>query len=86
MFKFRNMDNVEDFLLEYLGVEYLLTKSIHSANTLIYFHNGDKLTVYLDTKELEWEPLRPGVMSSSRLSMRIHQWLSKGIIIPIPVE
>lgn len=47
-----------------------------------YFHNGDRLTVDLEAGTLEWEPLDPGKLASSQLSMRIHQWLGKYRICP----
>lgn len=47
-----------------------------------YFHNGDRLTVDLENGTLEWEPLDPGKLASSQLSMRIHQWLGKYRICP----
>lgn len=79
MFKFRNVRNLEDFLMESCGKELRIPSA--SENEVILFHNGDKMTVNLETGEMEWEPVIPGKAYTSRLSLRLHQWFVKGIII-----
>lgn len=82
MYKFRNMQsigNIEDFMLSYIGIDLLIPSQ--GPDELTFFHNGDKLTVNTKTGKLLWEPLKPGEMATSKLSMRIHQWFGKGIII-----
>lgn len=81
MFKFRNVRNLEDFLMKSCGKELRIPSA--SENEVILFHNGDKMTVNLETGELEWEPVIPGEMFTSRLSLRLHQWFGKGIIVPV---
>lgn len=81
MFKFRNVQNLEDFLMKSCGKE--LTIPSASKNEVVLFQNGDKMTVNLETGELQWEPVIPGEAFTSRLSLRLHQWFGKGIIIPV---
>lgn len=81
MFKFRNVQNLEDFLMESCGKELRIPSA--SKNEVVLFQNGDKMTVSLETGELQWEPVIPGEMFTSRLSLRLHQWFGKGIIVPI---
>lgn len=54
-------------------------KSDNPDNT-VYFHNGDKLTVNVETGMAEYEPLVPGDFSHSKVTMRVHQWLMKGLL------
>lgn len=81
MFKFRNVQNLEDFLMESCGKELRIPSA--SKNEVVLFQNGDKMTVSLETGELQWEPVIPGEIFTSRLSLRLHQWFGKGIIVPI---
>lgn len=78
MYKFRDTQGLEDFLLDTLGVEFLIPSS--NPGEVAYFHNGDKMTVNVETGEIDWEPISPGNMFTSRLSLRFHQWFGKGII------
>jgi len=78
MYKFNNVSGLDTFLLESLGVDLLLPSG--SNDQVIFFHDGDKLTVNLTTGELCWEPIEPGKMSTSKLSLRFHQWWGKGLI------
>lgn len=78
MFKFRNIEDIETFLLESLGTELLIPSN--KANEAVFFHNGDKMTVNITTGEVIWEPIKSGDMFTSRLSLRLHQWFGKGII------
>ncbi|MCM1214144.1 MAG: hypothetical protein NC548_06440 [Lachnospiraceae bacterium] len=84
LWKFRDIENLEDFLLDTVGIDYLLPGSNH--NEVIYFANGDKMTIDLSTGKMNWEPIRPGSFSTSRLALRLHQWFGKGIIHPIDNE
>lgn len=77
-YKFRNMENIEDFLLESLGCEMLLPESTDTE--LKFFHNGDIMTINTKSGTMLWEPISPGSMTTSKLSMRLHQWYGKGII------
>ena len=81
MYKFRETNGVEDFLLNSLGIDLVISSS--SEDEIVFFQNGDKMTVNTETGELVWEPIYPGEMFTSKLSMRIHQWFSKGIIVPV---
>lgn len=83
LFEFANKENIEDFLLENLGTEYLLLTKPKNVYTLDYFHNGDRMSV--DTKEgiIEWDPINPGEAATSKLNMKIHHWFYKGIIRPL---
>lgn len=81
MYKFRETGGVEDFLLNSLGVDLIVPSS--SETEIVFFQNGDKMTVNTETGELVWEPIQPGEAFTSKLSMRIHQWFSKGIIVPM---
>lgn len=85
MFKFCRVENLEDWLLnEQLGSELLIDHS--DPNVLVFFSNGDKMTVHISERIMEWEPISPGSLSTSRLSMRLHQWYGKGIIKEIKEE
>ena len=53
------------------------------GNTVRFTHNGDDMAIELDTGIVHWEPLKPGDISSSKLSMRLHQWFGKGLIRPL---
>lgn len=80
MYKFREANGIEDFLLNSLGVDLIIPSS---EPEIVFFQNGDKMTVNVETGELIWEPIQPGEMFTSKLSLRIHQWFSKGIIVPM---
>lgn len=81
MYKFKNVNNVEDFLLETLGADLIIPSE--SKDEIVFFHNGDKMTVNTITGNMLWEPLKPGGIFTSKLSLRIHQWFSKEIIVPV---
>lgn len=81
MYKFRETSGIEDFLLNSLGIDLVIPS--FSKEEIVFFHNGDKMTVNTETGELVWEPVYPGEMFTSKLSMRIHQWFSKGIIVSV---
>jgi len=84
MWQFRNVDGLEDFLLKNLGADHLLPGS--TSDEAVYFMNGDKMTINLKTGEMIWEPIEPGSMATSRLSMKLHIWFGKGIIYPVNNE
>ena len=86
MYQFRNIDNIENFLLDTLGVDLIVPSRPESENEIVFFQNGDKMTVNTATGEMMWEPLKPGDMFTSKLSLRLHQWFSKGLIIPMSVD
>lgn len=77
-YKFRETLEIEDFLIESLGVDLLIPSS---EEVLVFFHNGDRMTVNPRTRDLIWEPIHPGEISTSKLSFRLHQWFGKGIIL-----
>lgn len=76
-----NTDDVEDFVLNQLGVD-LLIKS-NNPDEIVFFSNGDRMTINPKEKTMDWEPIKPGEMFTSRLSLRLHQWFGKGHISPI---
>lgn len=80
MYKFREIKGIEDFLLNSLGVDLVVPSS---EPEIVFFQNGDKMTVNTETGELIWEPIQPGEVFTSKLSFRFHQWFSKGIIVPM---
>lgn len=84
LWQFQDIENLEDFLLDTVGVDYLLPGA--NSNEAIYFANGDKMTINLSTGKMNWEPIRPGSLATSRLALRLHQWFNKGIIRPIDNE
>lgn len=77
-YKFYNVPDLENFLLESLGVDFLLLSAC--PEQVEYFHNGDKMTIHIPTGELFWEPIEPGSFTTSRLAFRFHQWFVKGFI------
>lgn len=77
MYKFQHVPDVEELLLNSLGVDLILESP---GDNLVYFHNGDKMTVNTATGEMCWEPIEPGSMSTSKLALRFHQWWGKGLI------
>ena len=81
MWKFQQTETLEDLLLSNLGDELIIPGG--TDEQVIFFHNGDRLTVDLKTGITEWEPIKPGEFGSSRLSMRFHQWFGKGLIRPM---
>lgn len=81
MYKFKKIDKLEDFLLTNIDADLIIPS--HSKDEVVFFQNGDKMTVNLNTGVLVWEPLSPGEMFTSKLSMRLHQWFASGIIYNI---
>lgn len=81
MYQFREVNGIREFLIEWFG-EDLIIPSI-SENEISFFQKGDKMTVNTETGVMTWEPLKPGEMFTSKLSLRVHQWFAKGIIRPI---
>lgn len=81
MWKFKNTQGLENFLLTTLGTDMQLPSA--DENKMVFFQNGDKMTIDLFTGDLLWEPIAPGTMFTSKLSLRLHQWYSMGLIIPI---
>lgn len=81
MYKFIGIYNLEEFLLNQLGVEFLIP-NIHpnTPDELTFFHNGDKMIINLKLKTMIWEPIKQGDMFTSRLSMKFHQWFGNGYI------
>lgn len=84
-YKFRDtINDLETFLLCNLGPELLIPSS--NSDEAIFFQNGDKMTINLITREMVWEPIKPGEMFNSKLSLRLHHWFGKGIITPIKID
>lgn len=81
MYRFRNIQGLEDFLLETLDEKFIIPSS--NSEEIVFFHNGDKMTVNTNTGVIDWEPIKPGDMFTSKLSLRFHQWFGKGIIIVV---
>lgn len=76
-FIFRNKSNIETILINDLGTNLIISKS----NDIIkFFQNGDNLTVNTKTGEVEYDPICPGTIFTSKISLRINQWFAKGII------
>ncbi len=85
LFQIKHPD-VESFVLEKLGTDLLVPKASPNSDEAVYFQNGDKMTINLKTGMLLWEPMTPGKMFTSRLSMRLHQWFGKGWLKPLREE
>lgn len=81
MFKFRNVDNIRDFLIQSCGEDLIVKTELDSIIKLT--QNGDDMYVNLTNGEIIWEPLDSQNVFHSKLSLRIHQWFGKGIIITI---
>lgn len=79
--KFKNTPDVEDFTLNSLGIDLLI--SAPEDDAICFYSNGDMMTIWPKEDKLIWEPLHPGEMSTSKLSLRLHQWFGKGIIVPV---
>lgn len=73
--------DIEETLLNGIEDKYLLPS--RNPELVEYFMNGDKMSINISTREMEWEPLYPGEMHTSKLSLRLHQWFAKGIISPV---
>lgn len=81
MYQFNYNGDLKKYLLEeQIGTELLIKNSLQTEDILTFFSNGDKMVVNLTTKVMTWEPVCPGDPTTSRLSLRIHQWFIKGII------
>lgn len=85
MWKF-NTPDVETLLMERIDSKFMLPSVPDQPNLVRLFHNGDKMTVDLETGIMEWEPVEPGALGTSRLSMCLHQWFGKGIITPYTLD
>lgn len=70
--------NIEDFALEELGDKFIINKG--TPDQVVFFHNGDEMTINLKDGTIIWDPIEPGKITSSRLSHKIHMWLGKGLI------
>lgn len=79
MYKFRNVQDLETFLLDSLGVDLIIPSA--APDEITFFSNGDKMTVNTSIGKLLWEPIKPGDMFTSKLSVRFHSWWGKGIIV-----
>lgn len=80
MFRFFDKSGARELLDASIDRKLLLKRSEDDEladRVRTYFHNGDRLTVDLDAGTLEWDPVEPGKLASSQLSMRVHQWLGK---------
>lgn len=51
-----------------------------ATGTYEYFHNGDRMVVNLETRELIWDQLIAGSRSSSALAPKVLIWIGKGLI------
>lgn len=86
-FKFNERINVEEFLLESLGDSLIIPNhDFDGPDVVTFFHNGDIMKVDVKSGVLDWDTIHPGELGGSRLSLRIHQWFGKGIIIPVKEE
>lgn len=82
MYQFKYIgERLEKFLIEeQLGDELLIKNALPDPSKLTFFQNGDKMTVDITSGIMEWEPVKPGSFTSSKLAMRLHQWFVKRII------
>ena len=81
MWKFKDKEGIEDFVLENLGVDFLIPSE--SPNILKYSENGDEMVIDTENGTLNWDIVHEPTMFSSKLSFRFHQWFGKGIIYPV---
>jgi len=75
------LEDIKSILHDTIGKDLRLP--LASSEVAEYFHKGDRLSVNLKTGELCWDTVHPGEMFSSKLSLRLHQWLMKGLIVEI---
>ena len=75
--------DLETFLLENTKMELAIPSN--NSNEIVLFQNGDRMTINLITRVMVWEPIIPGDMFHSHLSLRLHQWFGKGFINPITI-
>lgn len=81
MYEFTDrVDNVTDLLLESFESSLFLPTDNKDPNTVVLFSNGDKMTVNIMDRTFIWEPIHPGAFATSKLSLRLHSWFSKGYI------
>ena len=78
MYKFHNVDNLENFLLVNVGIDLVVPP--YENNTICFSHNGDNMTINTVTGNMLWEPISPGKIFTSKLSLLLHRWFNKGII------
>lgn len=81
MYKFKEVNGLREFLIKHLGEELIIQSQL--KNEISFFQNGDKMTINTETGEMNWEPINPGKMFTSKLSLRIHQWFANGTIYPV---
>ena len=81
LWKFNEGYDIHDLLRSNIPENLKLPGS--QTDKIEYFSNGDRMTIDLANRELEYDSANPGSMASSRLSMKLHMWFSKGIISPI---
>ena len=78
MYKFSRIPDIKNFVINSIGTNLLIPSD--DNNKLVFFQNGDKMTIDCLGNNLLWEPISQGDMFSSKLSLRLHQWFGKGII------
>lgn len=78
MYQFREVNGIREFLIKRLGEDLIIPSPFE--NVISFFQNGDQLNVNTETGVMTWEPLKPGEMFTSKLSLRVHQWFANGTI------
>ncbi len=81
MYRFDTVDGLDNMLIGSLGADTLVPGG--DPDTRTFFHHGDKLTVNTRTGAADYEPIKPGDMFHSRISLRFHQWFGKGLVRPV---
>lgn len=82
---FKDYVDIEDLVFRSLDDKDLLPPT-NDPDVLEYFSNGDRMSVNVKTRELYWEPSIPGVLTTSKLSLRMHQWVGKSLLRHIEDE
>ena len=78
-FKFKSTEGLNDFIVNNLGTDLILPEST-SPEVVEFFSNGDRMAINVKSGDIDWDPLNSGSLTTSKLSLRLHQWFSKGLI------
>lgn len=73
--------DVEDVLLASFDTKLIMPNEPGDGpGTIRYFQSGDRMLVDPKNGMIEWDPIEPGRVTTSLLSMKLHFWFAKGMI------
>lgn len=86
LYQFRKNEDLETLLMESIPDDYMLPGKTNDE--VVYFHNGDRMAINLQTGVMDFDTVHPGEMFHSRLQHCLNKWYARQIIHeiePVPV-